>query len=61
MVTDVPLRTGLTPGILLGDAIQTLLGWGSVVALALVGLLVRRRARTPKTPTPEGAGVEAGE
>ncbi len=52
MVTDVPLRTGLTPGILLGDVVQTLLGWGSVAALALVGLVVRRRARTPKTPTP---------
>jgi len=61
MVTVVPLRTGLTPGILLGGAIQTLLGWGSIVALAAVGLIVRRRARTPKTPTPAGAGVEAGE
>ncbi len=43
MVTDVPLRTGLTPGIVAGAAIQSLLGWGSVVALAVVALLVRRR------------------
>ncbi|MBF4560988.1 apolipoprotein N-acyltransferase [Microbacterium sp. VKM Ac-2870] len=61
MVTDVPLRTGLTPGILIGDAVQTVLGWGSVLALAVIGLLLRRRARTPKTPTPAGAGVESGE
>ena len=61
MVTDVPLRTGLTPGILLGEALQTLLGWGSVLALAVVGLVARRRARKPKTPTPEGAGVITGE
>ena len=45
MVTDVPLRTGLTPGIVAGAAIQSLLGWGSVVALAVVALLVRRRRR----------------
>ncbi|WP_448388608.1 apolipoprotein N-acyltransferase [Microbacterium aurum] len=43
MVTDVPLRTGLTPGIVAGAAIQSLLGWGSVVALTVVALLVRRR------------------
>jgi len=61
MVTAVPLRTGLTPGILLGEAIQTLLGWGSIVALIAIGVVVRARARTPKTPTPEGAGVTAGE
>ncbi len=54
-------RVGLTPGILLGEALQTLLGWGSVLALAVVGLVARRRARTPKTPTPEGAGVITGE
>ncbi|WP_372432901.1 apolipoprotein N-acyltransferase [Microbacterium dextranolyticum] len=45
MVTDVPLRTGLTPPVVLGDALQTLLGWGSVIALAAVGLIGRRRVR----------------
>ncbi len=43
MVTDVPLRTGLTAGIVAGAAIQSVLGWGSVIALVAVGLLGRRR------------------
>ena len=43
MVTDVPLRTGLTAGIVAGAAIQSVLGWGSVIALVAVGLLGRLR------------------
>lgn len=47
MVTDVPLRIGLTPAMILGQAVQSLLGWGSVVALIAVGLVaLRRRSRT---------------
>jgi apolipoprotein N-acyltransferase len=55
ILTEVPLRTGLTPAVVLGPWIQVLLGWGSVAAVALLGVLVavRRRARA-KTPTPEG-------
>lgn len=51
MVTDVPLRTGLTPAMLLGQALQNLLGWGSVLALIVVGIAAARRrgARTPGT------------
>ncbi len=60
MVTDVPLRTGLTPAVVAGEAIQSTLGWGSIVALAAIGLLARRRARTPKTPAPRPAGRGAG-
>ena len=45
MVTDVPLRTGMTPAMVAGGAVQSLLGWGSIAALALVGLLVRRGSR----------------
>lgn len=45
MITDVPLRTGLTPAIVLGPAVHAVLGWGSVATLALVGLLGRRRSR----------------
>jgi len=45
MVTDVPLRTGLTPAMVIGVPLQALLGWGSVLALAAVGVFARRRAR----------------
>ncbi len=45
MVTDVPLRTGMTPAMVIGEGLQTLLGWGSIVALVIVGLLSRRRTR----------------
>lgn len=55
MVTDVPLRTGLTPAVVAGPAIQLLLGGGSILSLAVVGLLVRRRRRTgAPVPGPEG-------
>lgn len=58
MLTDVPLRTGLTPAVVLGPAVKIALGWGSLAGLLVVGLLVAVRARcTKKTPTPEGAGV----
>ncbi len=58
MITEVPLRAGLTPAVVIGPAVSFLLGWGSVLALAVVGILARRRARTPKAPTPEGIGAE---
>lgn len=58
MVTDVPLRTGLTPAVLIGPWLKLLLGWGSLVALVALGTAVavlgRRDARTP---APEGTGV----
>lgn len=55
MITDVPLRTGATPAVVLGPAVHVVLGWGSVAALALVGLLGRRRAAgTEKTAPPAG-------
>lgn len=58
MLTDVPLRTGLTPAVVLGPAVKIALGWGSLIGLLAVGLLTAVRARrTKKTPTPEGAGV----
>ncbi|ODT27975.1 MAG: apolipoprotein N-acyltransferase [Microbacterium sp. SCN 70-27] len=54
MVTAVPLRTGLTPAMAAGDAITLTLGWGSVVALVLVGVLSRRRRPgTTETSAPE--------
>nr|WP_315268592.1 apolipoprotein N-acyltransferase [Microbacterium lemovicicum] len=58
MITDVPLRTGLTPAVVAGPWIKIFLGWGSLAALALLGLTqaVRRR-RNAKTPAPVGTGV----
>ncbi len=46
MVIDVPLRTGLTPAVIIGPAVQALLGWGSVLAFGVVGVLAIRRARS---------------
>ena len=63
MLTDVPLRTGLTPAVLAGEAIKTLIGWGSIAALASLGAIVVWRTRKSaaagdaKTPAPEGTGV----
>jgi apolipoprotein N-acyltransferase len=58
MLTDVPLRTGLTPAVVAGAGVKAFLVWGSLAALAAVGitLLVKRR-RNAKTPAPEGTGV----
>ncbi|HYP74059.1 MAG TPA: apolipoprotein N-acyltransferase, partial [Microbacterium sp.] len=49
MVTDVPLRTGLTAAMVVGGPLQTLLGWGSIVVLAFVGVWARRRTRSART------------
>ncbi len=55
MLTDVPLRTGLTPAVVIGPAVKITLGWGSIAGLLVAGVVVAARKR--KTPTPEGAGV----
>ncbi|WP_298742440.1 apolipoprotein N-acyltransferase [uncultured Microbacterium sp.] len=60
MVTDVPLRTGLTPAVLAGEAIQSFLGWGSAGVLAAVGALLWHRTRTPKTPVSRPGRRETG-
>ncbi|WP_460773935.1 apolipoprotein N-acyltransferase [Microbacterium sp. GXF7504] len=61
MVTDVPLRTGLTPAVVLGPWLTVLFGWGSLVALVALGVAAgvrTRRSRThTTTPAPEGTGV----
>jgi len=56
MLTDVPLRTGLTLAVHIGGAVQLVLGWGSLVALLAAGVLVRRRTRRT-APIPEGTGA----
>ena len=53
MLEDVPLRTGLTPAVIFGGAIQLALVWGGTVALVALGVIARLRRRdNAKTPTP---------
>ena len=61
MLTDVPLRTGLTPAVILGPAIRIVLFWGSIAALAACGVIlrVRTRAETKKGAIPEGDGARS--
>ncbi|WP_159498819.1 apolipoprotein N-acyltransferase [Microbacterium sp. 18062] len=49
MLTDVPLRTGLTAAVVLGPWVHGVLGWGSLLGLALTGALalLRRRETAP--------------
>jgi apolipoprotein N-acyltransferase len=56
LAADVPLRTGLTPAVVVGPWIQWLLGWGSALTLLAVGVLARRTT----TPAPIEAGVVEG-
>jgi apolipoprotein N-acyltransferase len=59
MLTEVPLRTGVTPAVIAGPWIQALIGWGSAAALVMLGIAVALVARrdTTKTPAPSGTGV----
>lgn len=58
MLSEVPLRTGLTPAVVAGPWIQILLGWGSLAALVALGIGVLVTARRgAKTPAPAGTGV----
>ena len=45
MVTDVELRTGLTPTVVLGGAVPLIIVLGSLAALAAAGVLARLAAR----------------
>ncbi|QIG40762.1 apolipoprotein N-acyltransferase [Microbacterium sp. 4R-513] len=60
MLTDVPLRTGLTPAVVLGPWVKALLAWGSVVALLGFGLAMAiRRRSAARSTTPPSAGTGA--
>ncbi len=62
MLTEVPLRTGLTPAMVAGPWIKIILGWGSLAVLAALGLFTARaRRRNATTPAPEGTGVVQSE
>ncbi|MRX44839.1 apolipoprotein N-acyltransferase [Agromyces kandeliae] len=45
MVTDVELRTGLTPSVVLGGIVPLVLALGSLAGLAWAGIAVQRNAR----------------
>ncbi|WP_317451948.1 nitrilase-related carbon-nitrogen hydrolase [Microbacterium sp. NIBRBAC000506063] len=47
LLEDVELRTGLTPGVVIGPWLQWTLLWGGWGALALFGVLGRRRPQAP--------------
>ncbi|WP_345802469.1 apolipoprotein N-acyltransferase [Microbacterium sp. AZCO] len=64
LLTDVPLRTGLTPAVVAGAGIKAFLAWGSLAALVALGIILRLRGRRRatdaahgETPAPEGTGV----
>ena len=53
MLTDVPLRTGLTPAVVLGPWVVAVPAWGSVAGLAVLGVFAALHTRrNAKTPTP---------
>lgn len=54
LLVDVPLRTGLTAAVVVGPAVQWLLGWSALPVLAALGLLVRRRTKAAP-PAKDGA------
>jgi apolipoprotein N-acyltransferase len=58
LLTEVPLRTGLTPAVVIGPAVQIVLGWGSLLAFVVLGVAVITAQRKRTTPAPEGTGVE---
>lgn len=47
MLTDVPLREGLTPAVIVGSAVQAVVGWGSLVALLTLSVLITALGRRP--------------
>ncbi|MFV0320519.1 MAG: apolipoprotein N-acyltransferase [Microbacterium sp.] len=51
LLADVPLRTGLTPAVVLGPWIHGVLGWGSAAVIVLLGVATGLRGRREKTPT----------
>ncbi|MEZ3160171.1 apolipoprotein N-acyltransferase [Microbacterium sp. BWT-B31] len=52
MLTDVELRTGLTPAVLAGAWINGILAWAGIAVLAGCGWAARRRSRRPNAETP---------
>jgi len=57
MLEDVPLRTGLTPAMIIAPALALVLGWGSLLAVVTLGVLVRLRRHTTTDAGPDGTGI----
>jgi apolipoprotein N-acyltransferase len=61
MVTEVELRTGLTPSVMLGAGVPALIVIGSLSGLIAAGILARRRTsrerRSPERDAPERDGA----
>ncbi|MEV5042530.1 MULTISPECIES: apolipoprotein N-acyltransferase [unclassified Microbacterium] len=57
LLVDVPLRTGLTPAVVIGPAVQWVLGWSALPVLLLLGVLVRRRTKAAPSAKDDAAEV----
>lgn len=57
LLVDVPLRSGLTPAVVLGPALQWLLGWSALPMLVLLGILARGRTKAAPSEEDDAAGV----
>ncbi|TDL43540.1 apolipoprotein N-acyltransferase [Microbacterium oleivorans] len=57
LLVDVPLRTGLTPAVVIGPAMQWVLGWSALPVLLLLGVFVRRRTKAAPSAKDDAAEV----
>ncbi|WP_405376073.1 MULTISPECIES: apolipoprotein N-acyltransferase [unclassified Microbacterium] len=56
LLVDVPLRTGLTAAVVIGPAVQIVLGWAAIPVLLAFGIMLRRR--TKAAPPTRGDAAE---
>lgn len=59
MVTDVELRTGFTPAVVLGGFVPTLIVMGSIAGLVVAGILAGKRNAPRRTRSGRGVGVDS--
>ncbi|MGR2751775.1 apolipoprotein N-acyltransferase [Agromyces arachidis] len=59
MVTDVELRTGLTPSVVLGGFVPTLISWGAFAGLILAGVRAGKRNAPLRRGSRRGVGEAA--
>ncbi len=61
MLTEVPLRTGTTLGVLIGPVVDAVLGWGTAALWAALAALTLLRSRAKKNrPAARRDGSESG-
>lgn len=56
MITDVELRTGFTPSVVLGGFVPTLIGMGAIAGLAVAGVRAGKRNAPRRTRSGRGVG-----